>query len=203
LEIAGWATFPTGTREVVVRVGTSFISIDQARRNLDAEIPDGQTLEQTSAACRSAWSEKLNRIRFSGDDAEREGSKWKRVFYSASGRGAARLAIHLTRDHPWPAAAFWHALQYPSETAEGGRYYSGYTDKVHDGESYTAWSIWDTFRAEWPFEILFAPERIGGMVTSLLQDYQQEGWLPMWKNFLETNIMVGPCSETHGQRVLC
>lgn len=87
-------------------------------------------------------------------------------------------------------AAFWHALQYPSETSEGGRYYSGYTDKIHEGESYTAYSIWDTFRAEWPFEILFAPERIGGIVTSMLQDYRQEGWLPLWKNIVETNIMA-------------
>lgn len=81
-EIAGWATFPTGTKQVTVRIGTSFISVDQARHNLDAEIPDGVTLEETAAACRAAWSEKLDRVRFSGDDAEREGAKWKRVFYS-------------------------------------------------------------------------------------------------------------------------
>lgn len=83
-EIAGWAMFAEGTAEVVARVGTSFISIDQARRNLDREIPNGQTLEQTAAACRAAWSEKLDRIRFDGQDAEREDSKWLRVFYSES-----------------------------------------------------------------------------------------------------------------------
>lgn len=75
---------------------------------------------------------------------------------------------------------------------EDGHYYSGHDDKIHKGLSYTAYSLWDTYRAEWPFEILFAPERISGMVTSMLQDYQQGGWLPMWKNFCETNIMVGP-----------
>lgn len=88
-EIAGWATFPKGIREVVVRIGTSFISIDQARRNLDAEIPDGRTLEQTAAACRAAWSEKLDRVRFNGADAERERGKLKRIFYSPSSCAAS------------------------------------------------------------------------------------------------------------------
>ena len=70
----------------------------------------------------------------------------------------------------------------------------------------------DTFRAEWAWQILRAPERISGMVQSMLQDYKEGGWLPMWKNIVgtllatqnpwhsstsccfylsETNIMVG------------
>lgn len=62
------------------------------------------------------------------------------------------------------------------------------------GTSYSGYSIWDTFRAEWGWLILVAPERVGGMVRSMLGDYQEGGWLPMWKNLVESNIMVG----THG-----
>lgn len=192
-EISGWARFPRGTKEVVARIGTSFISVDQARRNLDLEIPDGRSFEDTEAACRAAWGEKLDRIQFGGKEARREDSKWKRVFYSASPfllYEPVRIALTTCTS----TAAFWHSLQYPSEVNEEGQncseYYSGYDDVVHTGTSYTAYSIWDTFRAEWPWEILFAPERIGGMVASMLQDYQQEGWLPMWKSLVETNIMV-------------
>lgn len=72
------------------------------------------------------------------------------------------------------------ALQYPNEISEYGRYYSGYDDKVHRGEhAYTSYSIWDTFRAETAFLTMFAPERIDGMITSMLQVFQQGGWLPM------------------------
>ncbi|KZT02130.1 glycoside hydrolase family 92 protein, partial [Laetiporus sulphureus 93-53] len=71
-----------------------------------------------------------------------------------------------------------------------------YTDSVHEGGSYTGYSIWDTYRAEWAWQILLAPERIPGMVRSMLQDYQQSGWLPMWKNIVETNIMVGQRLES-------
>ena len=75
---------------------------------------------------------------------------------------------------------FWtgvvHALQYPSEQHEhhptryppSDHYFSGYTGSVQkipssDGGSYTGYSIWDTYRAEWAFLILFAPERVPGM----------------------------------------
>lgn len=93
---------------------------------------------------------------------------------------------------------------------------------MHAGVSYTGYSIWvsnshvsrsyqtlicpqDTFRAEWTWQILLGPERINGMVQSMLQDYvevslflsklrllhmltgvRQGGWLPMWKNIVGT-----------------
>ena len=46
----------------------------------------------------------------------------------------------------------------------------------------------DTFRAEWAWQILLAPERISGMVQSMLQDYKEGGWLPMWKNIVGTSL---------------
>lgn len=87
-------------------------------------------------------------------------------------------------------------LQYPYEQDEGGKYYSGYDNTVHEGVSYTGYSIWDTFRAEWAWQILLAPERIPGMVESMLQDYKEGGWLPMWKNIVETNIMVATHADS-------
>ena len=77
-----------------------------------------------------------------------------------------------------------HSLQYPFETSEEGHYYSGYDNVVHEGESFGGYSNWDTFRAEWPWLILFAPERVPGMITSMLNDYREGGWLPMWKNIV-------------------
>ena len=88
-----------------------------------------------------------------------------------------------------------HTYVYPHEIHEqtpyGLAYYSGYLDKVVPGISYSGYSIWDTFRAEWGWLILTTPERVGGMVSSMLGDYQEGGWLPMWKNLVESNIMVG------------
>ena len=70
------------------------------------------------------------------------------------------------------------------------------TTQVHDGTSYTAYSIWDTFRAENSLLTLFAPERIDGMVQALLQDYREGGWMPKWPNPSYTNIMIGTHADS-------
>ncbi|KAH9057785.1 glycosyl hydrolase family 92-domain-containing protein [Lactarius vividus] len=167
--LGGYAVFPQDIRTVDVRIGVSFISVEQARRNLEKEIPDGTTLEQTAKTTRAKWAEKLDRVQVQG------GSRGQlETFYTA----------------------LFHTLQYPYEQDEDGQYYSGYDDQVHEGVSYTGYSIWDTFRAVWGWQILFAPERIPGMVQSMLQDYKEGGWLPMWKNIVETNIMIGTHADS-------
>jgi putative alpha-1,2-mannosidase len=144
-------------------------------RNLDLEIPDGQTLEQTSSNTRSEWAEKLDMLNISNPHSHPERST---VLYTS----------------------FAHTLVYPYEvhepTPDGPAYYSGYLDKVVPGQSYSGYSIWDTFRAETAWLILTCPERVGGMITSMLQDYEQGGWMPMWKNLVESNIMVGTHSDS-------
>jgi putative alpha-1,2-mannosidase len=102
-QVMGYVRFAEGTTQVDIRVGVSFISIDQARANLDKEIPDGTTLENTAFNTRSAWAEKLDRIQIEGATEEQ-----KTVFYTG----------------------FFHTLQYPYEQDEDGRYYSGYDDTV-------------------------------------------------------------------------
>ena len=97
-------------------------------------------------------------------------------------------------------SSFAHSLVYPYEISEDTgsipSYYSGYRDEVVSGDSYSGYSIWDTFRAESAWLLLTAPERVPRMINSMLQDYEEGGWLPMWKNIVETNIMVGTHSDS-------
>lgn len=175
--LSAYATFWDAEHWVEVRVGVSFISIEQARHNIDLEIPDGQTLELTSLGTRAAWAKKLDLL-----SVQSASENNKTVLYTA----------------------FAHTLVYPYEVSENAgthhsprwRYYSGYVDKVLDGISYSGYSIWDTFRASTAWQLLVAPERIPGILTSMLQDYEQGGWLPMWKNIVETNIMVGTHADS-------
>jgi len=171
-ELSAYVRFAAGVGvgSVGVRVGVSLISIDQARANLDREIPDGTTGAEVGAATAAAWAEKLDRVTITGaTDADLV------TFYTS----------------------LFHALQYPSELDEDGRYYCGYTDSVREASSaYTAFSLWDTFRAQNALLILLAPERIDGMVASLLRSYEASGWLPIWENLVETNIMVGTHADS-------
>jgi predicted alpha-1,2-mannosidase len=164
-----YAKFKTTDGEVVeARVGTSFISIEQARQNLKAEIP-AWNFTKVRDALRATWNEKLGRMGVKGATDDQ-----RKIVYTG----------------------LYHALLYPRIFSEQGRYYSAFDDSVHHGISYTAYSIWDTFRAENSLLTLLAPERIGGMIQALLQNYQEGGWMPKWPNPSYTNIMIGTHADS-------
>lgn len=120
---------------------------------------------------RRNWNEALGKIRIQG------GSKDDRVnFYTA----------------------MYHSLLFPRVFSEYGRYYSAFDDKIHSGVSYNDYSLWDTFRAEHPLLLLTQPERVPDMITSLLQMYDEGGWMPKWPNPTYSNIMIG----THADSVI-
>lgn len=80
--VGAYARF-SGTAPVVdVRVGVSFISVDQARRNLETEIPDGTNLEQTAQAARAQWAEKLGRVKVEGASADQRATFYTGIFHT-------------------------------------------------------------------------------------------------------------------------
>jgi len=167
--VGSFASFATTANEVVtVRIGTSFISIDEARANLKAELGDAD-FPTAMNRLKNIWADKLNLIAIEG------GSHDQLVqFYTA----------------------MYHCLQYPRLFSEHGKYYSAFDDKIHEGVSYTAFSIWDIFRAEFSFLTLFAPEHIDPMIQALLQNYKEGGWLPRWPNPSYTSIMLGTHADS-------
>jgi predicted alpha-1,2-mannosidase len=169
LATGAYAKFKTTEGEIVeARIGTSFISIDQARQNLKAEIT-GWDFEKVRQALRATWNEKLGRLSIEGATDDQ-----RKIVYTG----------------------LYHALLYPRIFSEQGRYYSAFDDSIHHGVSYTAYSIWDTFRAENSLLTLMAPERVGGMIGALLQNYQEGGWMPKWPNPSYTNIMIGTHADS-------
>src|SRR5204863_1139074 len=94
--------------------------------------------------------------------------------------------------------ALYHALLFPRVFSEYGRYYSAFDDRVHEGVSYNDFSLWDTFRAEHPLLSLTQPQVVPDMITSLLQMYEEGGWMPKWPNPTYSNIMIG----THADSVI-
>jgi predicted alpha-1,2-mannosidase len=139
---------------VLARVGTSFVSIDEARKNLRAEIPTWkfETIEQES---RSAWDKALGAIEVTGDNADR------RIFYTA----------------------MYHAFQLPRTfndvSATYPRFGGGQSIEVARGFTYyDDFSIWDTFRAVHPLFTIIDPHRDADMIQSLIVKGEQGGYLP-------------------------
>ena len=162
--MGAYISFPTsGSETVNVKIATSFISLEQARANLEKEIPDWN-IEKVTASAKRQWEEKLSKVRI-GKVSEND----KVIFYSA----------------------LYHCYLLPREFSEYGRYYSAFDDQVHEGFSYNDYSLWDTFRAYHPLMCFLEPELTGKWITSLLQMYKEGGWMPIWPNPAYTNIMIG------------
>jgi predicted alpha-1,2-mannosidase len=162
--MGAYISFSTKKNEIIkVRVATSFISIEQARINLEKEIPHWN-FNQVVNDTKNTWEENLSRIKVDGATETQ-----KEIFYTA----------------------LFHTMLFPREFSEYGKYYSPFDDKIHEGVSYNDYSLWDTFRALQPLLHFTHPERVSPMINSLLQMYKEGGWLPKWPNPTYSNIMIG------------
>ncbi|HEY2084261.1 MAG TPA: GH92 family glycosyl hydrolase, partial [Verrucomicrobiae bacterium] len=162
--VGAFATFATKKNDVIrIRIGSSFISLEQARENLRREIPDWN-FEHVASRTRQEWNALLERIEAQGGTADEQ-----TIFYTA----------------------MYHALLFPRRFDEYGRYYSAFDEAIHEGVSYNDYSMWDTFRALHPLLTLLDPEEVSPMIRALLQMYDEGGWIPKWPNPTYSNIMIG------------
>jgi predicted alpha-1,2-mannosidase len=170
--VGGYAQFAPG-ETVTVRVGVSLIGLEQARRNLQAEIPVAD-FERVKAGARAEWERELAKVEVSGGtEAER------RTFYTA----------------------LYRTLQFPRvlhETDAKGAtvHYSPYDGQVHAGTLYADNGFWDTFRAQFPLLALIQPKRDAEIIRSLLNVVDEGGWLPKWPNPGYSNVMIGTHADS-------
>jgi predicted alpha-1,2-mannosidase len=150
------------------RVGTSFTSIEQARRNLRTEVP-GWAFDRIQAAARAQWEQTLGAIQIAGDAPQR------RIFYTALYHSMILPRTFSDVDGSYPRFAGGGKI----ESAKKFTYYDDY-------------SIWDTFRALHPLLTILDPVRDGEMVQSLVSAGTQGGYLPIypaWNSY--TSEMIG------------
>ncbi len=167
-DVGAWFTFDTQEGEQIeVRMGVSFVSIDNARMNLEAET-SGKDFDALHAAARTAWNDHLGRVQIEGG-TERQ----RTVFYT----GLYHTLIH-------PSVLNDVNGQYPM--MEGGKI--GTTT----GTRYTVFSLWDTYRNVHQLMTLLYPEKQVDMVRSMIEMYKEWGWMPKWELFgRETWTMEG------------
>lgn len=151
---AAWR-FADGTTSVSLRYGVSFISEEQAKKNLRREQND-YNLDALAATGRDIWNETLGRIGIEGG-TENE----KTVFYTS----------------------LYRTFERPICMSEEGRYFSAFDGKVHDDEGtpfYTDDWIWDTYRAAHPLRLLIDQRKEEDIIASYLRMAEQMGtmWMP-------------------------
>ncbi len=153
--------------QITVRMGVSFVSMENARENLNKE-QHGLSFDQLRTMARKEWNDDLGRIRVSGGTDEQ-----KRIFYTA----------------------LYHALIHPNIVSDYNGEYpkmeSGITAKT-PYTRYTIFSLWDTYRNLHQLLTLVYPERQTNMLRTMVDMYKEWGWLPKWELYgRETFTMEG------------
>jgi predicted alpha-1,2-mannosidase len=136
---------------VLLKYAVSYISTEQAKKNLAMEIA-GANFDETMAKAKSAWAKVINQIEISGGTQAQ-----LRTFYTALYRTYERMV----------------------DINEYGQYYSGYDGKVHSSDRpffVDDW-IWDTYLAKHPLNSILNPAMQSDQIDSYVKMYEQSGWM--------------------------
>ena len=159
-------TYEGSPGEVLVRVGISPVSEENALANLEKEAGTAD-FDAVAAAAKAAWNDQLGRIQIEADD------RTKRIFYTA----------------------LYHTMIAPALFNDHNGDYRGADGEIHRNpgfDTYTIFSLWDTYRAAHPLFTLTQPERVGQFIQTMLAIRDQQGKLPVWHLMgNETDTMVG------------
>lgn len=152
---------------VEVRVALSPVSIENAKLNLQAELPSWN-FEQTVIAADKAWNKELSKAVVKTDNL-----KNKRVYYTA----------------------LYHSMIAPSVFGDVNGDYRGSDRNVYKNAgftNYTTFSLWDTYRAAHPLATIIHSTESADYGKTMLNIYRQQGKLPVWHLMgNETDCMVG------------
>ena len=165
--------FRTRHRDVITaRVASSFISLEQAERNLN-ELGK-KSFDEIASDGRKIWNDVLGRIQVEGGSEEQ-----MRTFYSC----------------------LWRSLHFPRrfyEIDDKGNpiHYSPYNGQILPGYLFADTGVWDTFRCLFPFLNLVYPSMNEQMQAGLVNAYLESGYLPEWSSPGHRDCMIGQNSAS-------
>ncbi|MFI2743808.1 GH92 family glycosyl hydrolase [Zhouia sp. PK063] len=155
-----------GDSQLMIKVGLSSVSTQNAKLNMETEIPDWD-FDKTVQNAEKKWEHELSKIKIEGT------SKQKEIFYTA----------------------LYHTLLQPNNIADvDGSYIApDYTTKKAKSKSYySTFSLWDTYRGAHPLYTILQPEKTTQFVLSMINYYKVFGYLPIWQLWGQENYcMIG------------
>ena len=153
-DIGVWFKYDTEEDEVIeVKMGVSFVSIENARLNMNTEQPDFN-FDKVRAAAGKMWNDDLSRVMVEGGTNDD-----KTIFYTA----------------------MYHAFIAPTLYCDVNGDFRGHDDKVYTNntwKNYSTFSLWDTYRTLHPLFTIIKPQYVSDLVNSMLSIYDQTDQMP-------------------------
>jgi len=151
---------------VQTKVAMSTVSLVGAETAMLKENP-GWDFESIKTSTQKEWNDLFAKVQITGTKEQ------KQNFYTS----------------------LYHLYIQPTNIADIDGRYRGVNDSIYTsrtGEYYSTFSLWDTYRAAHPLYTILAPERVDGMVNSMIEHQQVQGYLPIWTLWgKETYAMIG------------
>ncbi len=141
---------------VEIRIAESFISYEQAERNLKSELV--YSFDELSAQAHSTWTKHLDRAKVEGGTLEQ-----RKTFYSCMYR-----------------ALLFPRMWYEKDAAGKPVHFSAFSGKVEPGVMYADHGYWDVYRAWYPWMSVMFPERLGEILQAWVNAYREGGWMPQF-----------------------
>jgi predicted alpha-1,2-mannosidase len=149
-----------------VKIALSTVAVEGAELNMQTEIP-GWDFEQVKKNVQKVWNDYLGRIEIEAQ------FKQKEIFYTS----------------------LYHLLLQPSNIVDVNGKYRGADDKIAlapNKEYYSTLSIWDVYRGAFPLLQIIAPEKINGIINTMLLHHKAARFLPIWTAWGQDNYcMIG------------
>ncbi|MGW4031124.1 GH92 family glycosyl hydrolase [Streptomyces sp. NPDC004838] len=187
--VSGHLRFDAGEdRTVGLRIATSLISVDQAKKNLADEIPPGTSFERIRDRAQNAWDALLGRVKVEGATRDQlvtlYSSLYRLYLYPNSGFENTGTASRPVYQYASP----FSPMTGPDTPTRTGA-------KIVDGKVYVNNGFWDTYRTTWPAYSFLTPKKAGELVDGFVQQYKDGGWISRWSSPGYADLMTGTSSD--------
>ncbi|GAT71740.1 alpha-1,2-mannosidase [Microbacterium sp. HM58-2] len=182
------AGYVGGTGVVEVRIAQSFLSVEEARRSLEEELPAHIGFDEIRERLRERWDALLGAVEVPRSEDQPH----------------AMLAQRETRERI--ASALYRLHLYPNDASERGRFADPFAPAGPHGEETTGAPVrqgrlfvnngyWDTYRTAWALLGLVDPRGTERMLDGILEQWRRGGWMARWSAPGYVDSMVGTSSD--------
>ncbi len=170
--------------KIQLKVAISYVSIEGARKNLEAELPHWD-FDKVRADARAAWNKELSKIEVSSGTPDQTTNFYTALYHTMIQPNVFNDVDGKYKGHDGKIHVLSPGFSRPSgakKPPEGGT----------PSEQYTVFSLWDTFRAAHPLYTIIDQKRTVDFINKFIRQYEQGGRLPVWELWgEETDTMIG------------
>jgi predicted alpha-1,2-mannosidase len=175
-------------RSVTMRIASSLLGVEQAKKNLALEIAGDDTFDTVKARAQAVWDDKLDVVQVEGANMDQLATLYSNLY---------RLFLYPNSgfENVGTAQAPRYSYASPVAPAQSANTPNTTGAKVVNGKIYVNNGFWDTFRAAWPAYALLSPKQAGELIDGFVQQYKDGGWIGRWSAPGYADLMSGTSSE--------